>query len=136
VLTPPPGGRSRATTLRLGTRHRRGRFHRQGHRGHGIAQQALQDAHRIRDITQGGNQAKQGNQRFILSPEQEAEIEKFRHKEAEANRQLKEERKQLRHDIDLLEKWVKWLNIAAIPALVSVTGLGLALYKRKPSSTK
>jgi len=42
--------------------------------------------------------AKQGNQRFILSPEQEAEIEKFRHKEAEANRQLKEERKQLRHE--------------------------------------
>jgi ABC-type uncharacterized transport system involved in gliding motility auxiliary subunit len=80
--------------------------------------------------------AKQGNQRFILSPEQEAEIEKFRKKEAEVNIQLKEERKQLRHDIDSLEDRVKWLNLAAIPALVSLSGLGLALYQRRRASPK
>ena len=38
-------------------------------------------------------QSKQGNQRFILSPEQAAELEKFRKKEGQVKVQLKEERK-------------------------------------------
>jgi ABC-type uncharacterized transport system involved in gliding motility auxiliary subunit len=81
-------------------------------------------------------QAKQGNQRFILSPEQEAEIEKFRKKEADVNAQLKEQRKELRHDIDSLEARLKWTNIAAMPLVVSLSGLSLALYKRKRASVK
>jgi gliding motility-associatede transport system auxiliary component len=81
-------------------------------------------------------QAKQGNQRFILSPQQEAELERFRTKEAEVNEQLKDLRKQLRRDIDSLENRIKWLNIAAMPVLVSVSGLGLAFYKRKRTSAK
>jgi ABC-type uncharacterized transport system involved in gliding motility auxiliary subunit len=81
-------------------------------------------------------QAKQGNQRFILSPEQQAEVEKFRKKEAEAKIQLKDERKKLRRDIDSLEGRLKWLNIAAMPVLVSLTGIGLAFYKRKRTSAK
>jgi len=81
-------------------------------------------------------QAKQGNQRFILSPEQAAEVEKFRKKEAEVKIQLKDERKKLRHDIDALENRVKWINIAAMPLLVSASGLVLALFKRKRTSAK
>jgi ABC-type uncharacterized transport system involved in gliding motility auxiliary subunit len=81
-------------------------------------------------------QSKQGNQRFILSPEQAAELEKFRKKEGQVKVQLKEERKRLRHDIDALENRVKWVNIAAMPLLVSLSGLGLALYKRKRTSAK
>lgn len=81
-------------------------------------------------------QAKQGNQRFILSPEQEAEIARFQKKEAGVNRQLKDERKKLRRDIDSLETRIEWVNIAAMPLLVSLSGLGLALYKRKRTSAK
>ncbi len=81
-------------------------------------------------------QSKQGNQRFILSPEQAAELEKFRKKEGQVKVQLKEERKRLRRDIDALENRVKWVNIAAMPLLVSLSGLGLALYKRKRTSAK
>lgn len=81
-------------------------------------------------------QAKQGNQRFILSPEQQAEIEKFRKKETEANMQLKEERKKLRRDIDSLETRLKWENILAMPAVVALSGISLALYKRKRTSAK
>lgn len=81
-------------------------------------------------------QAKQGNQRFILSPEQQVELEKFRKEQAEAKIQLKEERKKLRRDIDSLETRVKWLNIAAMPLVVSVSGIGLAMYKRKRTSAK
>ena len=81
-------------------------------------------------------QAKQGNQRFILSPEQQAEIENFRKTEAQAKIQLKDERKKLRRDIDSLENRLKWINIAAVPALVSLSGVGLAFYKRKRTAAK
>ena len=81
-------------------------------------------------------QAKQGNQRFILSPEQQVELDKFRKKEAEVKIQLKEERKKLRQGIDSLEIRVKWWNIAAMPAVVSLSGLALAFYKRKRTAAK
>src|SRR6266436_64889 len=79
---------------------------------------------------------KEKGQRFILSPEQQAEVENFRKKEAEVKIKLKDERKKLRHDIDSLEKRMKWYNIAAMPLIVSASGLTLAFYKRKRTSAK
>ena len=81
-------------------------------------------------------QKKDASQRFILSPDQQAALENFRKKEAEVRVQLKEERKKLRHDIDSLENRLKWFNIAAMPLLVSFTGVTLAFYKRKRTSAK
>ena len=81
-------------------------------------------------------QAKQSNQRFILSPEQEAEVAKFRKKEAEVNLQLKDTRKKLRENIDALETKLKWENILGMPVVVCVAGLTLAAYKRKRTSAK
>ena len=75
-------------------------------------------------------------QRFILSPEQQAEIEKLRKKEAETNRALKEESKKLKHDIDATKNWVEWGNIIGMPLLVALTGVGLAGLKRKRTSAK
>ncbi len=81
-------------------------------------------------------QKKEKGQRFILSPEQQAEVENFRKKEAEVKIKLKEERKKLRRDIDSLENRLKWFNIAAMPLVVSASGLTLAFYKRKRTSAK
>lgn len=82
-------------------------------------------------------QAKQDQgQRFILSPEQQTALDNFRKKEAQVKIQLKEERKKLRHDIDSLENRVKWVNIAAVPLLVTGAGVGLAFLKRKRTSAK
>ena len=81
-------------------------------------------------------QKKEAGQRFILSAEQQQELENFRKKEAEAKVKLKEERKKLRQDIDSLENRVKWYNIAAVPLIVSVSGISLAFYKRKRTSAK
>ncbi len=75
--------------------------------------------------------ADQGGQKFILSPEQQAEIVNFRKKETEVKQQLKQERKKLRADIDSLENRIKWLNIALMPAVVAVAGVGLALARHK-----
>ena len=79
---------------------------------------------------------KEKGQRFILSPEQQAEVENFRKKEAEVKIKLKDERKKLRRDIDSLENRLKWYNIAAMPFIVSASGLTLAFYKRKRTSAK
>jgi len=87
------------------------------------AQSKLNDLQRSK-----GDQA--SGQKFILSPEQQAEIANFRKKEGEVKQQLKLERKKLRTDIDSLETRTKWLNIAAMPVAVSIVGVGLALARR------
>lgn len=77
-----------------------------------------------------------GQQRFILSKEQQAELERFRNKEAEAKRELKELRKNLRKDIDSLENRLKWTNIAGMPVLVTLFGIVLAVVKNKRARAK
>ena len=76
------------------------------------------------------SKADQGGQKFILSAEQQAEIANFRKKETEVKQQLKLERKKLRTDIDSLENRIKWINIAGMPAVVAIAGVGLALARR------
>jgi ABC-type uncharacterized transport system involved in gliding motility auxiliary subunit len=89
-----------------------------------------------RQLNEMQQQKKDKGQRFILSPEQQTALDNFRKKEAEVKKQLKEERKKLRHDIDSLETRLKWFNIAAMPLIVTVSGVGLALFKRKRTSAK
>lgn len=73
-----------------------------------------------------------GGQRFILSPEQQKESANFQRKEeVDVKAQLKTVREQVRAEIDSPESRVEWLNIAAIPAVVTLSGLGLAFLKRR-----
>jgi len=76
------------------------------------------------------SKGEQAGQKFILSAEQQAEIANFRKKEGDVKQQLKLERKKLRTDIDSLENRVKWMNIAAMPILVTIVGVGMALSRR------
>jgi ABC-type uncharacterized transport system involved in gliding motility auxiliary subunit len=80
--------------------------------------------------------SKQEGQRFILSPQQQEELENFRKKEADVKSELKEVRKKLRADIDSLENRIKWLDIAGMPTLVALTGLAFAVVKRKRSAAR
>jgi ABC-type uncharacterized transport system involved in gliding motility auxiliary subunit len=80
---------------------------------------------------------KTGNeQRFILSPEQQKELENYQKTVADANKELKLVRKKLAKDTDALEFWTKVANIGVMPALVSVTGVVLATMKRKRTAAK
>ena len=81
-------------------------------------------------------QNKDKNQRFILSPEQQAELEKFRKKESEARAVLKKTQKDLRREVDQLETRIKWWNIFAMPLAVTTCGILLAVYKRKLTAAK
>ncbi len=74
---------------------------------------------------------KQGNQRLIISPEQQAEIERFQKQQADTSRQLKDVRKNLNREIENLGRTVKVLNIALIPLLVIVLGIVRGIHRRK-----
>ena len=73
---------------------------------------------------------KQADQKTLLSPEQQAEIKKFQENEAQISQELKQVRKNLRVEIDSLQDTVKWLDIAAMPLIVTLVGLLLAHLKR------
>ncbi len=60
-------------------------------------------------------QKKDANQRFILSPEQQAEVDNFRKKQAEVSRELRQAQKDLRKEVVSLETRLEWLNILAMP---------------------
>jgi ABC-type uncharacterized transport system involved in gliding motility auxiliary subunit len=97
-------------------------------------QQSLQDTReKLAELqkTKDPNQ-----QRFILSPEQQVEIEKLQKKEAETSRALREQNKELKRDIDSVKNRLKWCNIIGMPLVVAVGGIGLAALKRKRTSAK
>jgi ABC-type uncharacterized transport system involved in gliding motility auxiliary subunit len=67
----------------------------------------------------------------ILTPEQQAELERFRKTVAETRLALKEVRKNLRQDAESLVFWTKVANIALMPVLVTIAGLLVALLRRR-----
>ena len=83
-------------------------------------------------------QAKQstGQQKMIMSPEQEAELKRFREKEGQVSKELKQLKKDLARDVKSLENTLKWINIAGMPFLVTLAGISLALVKRKKTAAK
>ena len=76
------------------------------------------------------------SQRFILSPEQQTELANFRKTEADVKKQLKDVRRNLRAATDSLENRIKWINIAGMPFAVAMTGIGLAIWRRKRSAAQ
>jgi ABC-type uncharacterized transport system involved in gliding motility auxiliary subunit len=75
-------------------------------------------------------------QQFILSPQQQQELENFQKAAAETNKELREVHKNLRKDTDSMEAWIRVINIGAMPALVAVTGIVLSIVKRKRTAAK
>jgi len=79
--------------------------------------------------------SKAGVTSTILTAEQQAELDNFRKKAAEARLALKELRKRLRVETDALEFWTKVLNIGLVPLLVALAGLALALARRRKTNS-
>jgi ABC-type uncharacterized transport system involved in gliding motility auxiliary subunit len=76
-------------------------------------------------------QQKDGSQKMIMSPEQEAEIARFKEERQKINRELKEVRKNLRADIERLGATLKGINLFLMPFLVCVVGIVFAIYKQR-----
>ncbi|HOE61119.1 MAG TPA: Gldg family protein [Kiritimatiellia bacterium] len=75
-------------------------------------------------------QRKSGNERLILSKEQQAELEQFRKTQVETRKQLKKVRKNLNSEIERLGLFLKVLNIALVPLLVIGFGVQRGLRRR------
>ncbi len=73
---------------------------------------------------------KGSDQRFILSQEQKQAIDSFRNEEVRIKEELKDVRKNLRKDIEQLGVWVKFINIALMPILVSMAGITFGIYRK------
>jgi ABC-type uncharacterized transport system involved in gliding motility auxiliary subunit len=76
------------------------------------------------------------DQKTVLSPQQQAEIKKFRENEAKSDKELKQVRKDLRQEIDSLQNTLKWINIAAVPLLITLAGLGFAIFKHQSRAAR
>ncbi len=97
-------------------------------------QSAAEEAQRKVNELQQAKSSKE--QKYILSPEQQKELENLRKKEGETSKELKQVRKQFRAEIDSLETKLKWGNILGMPVIVAITGIVLAVFKRKRTAAK
>ena len=67
---------------------------------------------------------------IILSDEQVGIVEEFRAESMAIRAELREVQHALRRDIDSLDAWLKVINIGAIPLLICVIALALAIARR------
>ena len=95
-------------------------------------QQSLEETQQhLGDLQQ---QKKGADQRFILSPEQRAELDNFQKKQAEISRELRQAQKDLHRQVTSLETRLEWLNILAMPLGVTLAGILMAVAKRNKNS--
>ena len=67
---------------------------------------------------------------IILSDEQVAIVDEFRAESVSIRTELRDVQHALRSDIDSLDAWLKVINIGAVPLLICLIALGLALARR------
>ena len=82
------------------------------------------------------SQKKDKDQRFILSPEQRAELEKMRKEEGDTRKRLRQVQKDLKREVVSLQTRLKWINILAVPLAVTATGIVIAIINRRKTSAK
>ncbi|MFM7085198.1 MAG: Gldg family protein, partial [Hyphomicrobium sp.] len=74
-----------------------------------------------------------GSGSVVLSEKEREAVEKFRREMLETRRELREVKRALRRDIDQLDGWLKFANIAFLPLLIAIVGAYFALRRRSPS---
>lgn len=73
---------------------------------------------------------------LYLSPEQEAEIRKLRKEQVEYAKLIREQQKDLRRQKDKLAGKITLLNVAVMPLLVTLFGLGLFIQRRRSTRAR
>jgi ABC-type uncharacterized transport system involved in gliding motility auxiliary subunit len=68
---------------------------------------------------------------LVLSPEQEAELKRFLAEKTRVRRELRETQRGLDVDINRLNSWLKFINIAVAPLLVAVAGVVILTLRRR-----
>ena len=86
----------------------------------GAGGRAAEDHRQAAGAAEGARRGAGAKSAQILTPEQQAELERFRKTVAETRIALKEVRKNLRQDAEGLVFWTKVANIALMPLLVAL----------------
>jgi len=93
-----------------------------------LEEQIQKSSAKLQELQKSRTPGEKGAQ--ILSAEEQAEIERFRKTVSTTRKELKDVRKNLRHDAESLVFWTKVANIALMPLLVALAGLLVALVRR------
>lgn len=94
-----------------------------------LVQQAEETNRKLNQL----QQQKEVSQELVLSPEQEAEIERFQAEKRRIDRELKEVRRNLRAEIESLGNTIKFINIFLMVFIVALAGTLYGLYRRSRS---
>lgn len=97
-----------------------------------MLKQRLSDTEsRLHALEQGGSTDGQAATTTNLTPDQQSEIERFKHELVETRIALREVQSNLRRDIDLLGEILAFVNIALVPLLVACAAIVLAVLRRR-----
>jgi ABC-type uncharacterized transport system involved in gliding motility auxiliary subunit len=92
-----------------------------------LDQQLKDTEQKLAELEAGrGNQAS-----LVLSPEQEAELERFQHERVRIRKDLRDVRRSLDVEIERLGTRLKILNIALVPVLIAIGAVLLAVARRR-----
>jgi ABC-type uncharacterized transport system involved in gliding motility auxiliary subunit len=90
---------------------------------------------RLKDLQTKLAGVKKGDgEELVLTDKQRKEIEGFQRDYLEVRRELREVKRELRKDIDRLDGILKFVNIAAVPLLIGLAGIGWAYRRRRSTS--
>ena len=68
---------------------------------------------------------------LLMSPEQQAEIQRFLDEQVRIRQELRAVRRNLDADIEALGTWLKALNIALVPIVLTLIALGIGVVRRR-----
>jgi ABC-type uncharacterized transport system involved in gliding motility auxiliary subunit len=96
-----------------------------------LKQQLTDTETRLHALEQGGSTNGQPASNLSLTPEQQAEIERFKRQLIQTRSDLREVQSNLRGNIDLLGSILAFVNIWLVPILVSLFAIVLAVLRRR-----
>jgi ABC-type uncharacterized transport system involved in gliding motility auxiliary subunit len=95
-------------------------------------QQRLKDTQaRLHELEQGGVGAGQQATGVAVTPEQQAEIDRFKRELVETRTDLRDVQHNLRKDVDALGAFLAFVNIALVPLAVAAFAIVLAVLRRR-----
>jgi ABC-type uncharacterized transport system involved in gliding motility auxiliary subunit len=96
-----------------------------------LKQQLTDTEARLHALEQGGSTNGQPTTNLSLTPEQQAEIERFKRQLVQTRTDLRDVQSNLRGNIDLLGSVLAFINIALVPLLVAGFAIVLAVLRRR-----
>ncbi len=74
-------------------------------------------------------ESKQGDDGLIMTPAQQQELTEFLQERLRIRKDLRDVRHGLRREIETLEDWLKFINVALVPILIALSGIGVAVWR-------